>query len=286
MSATDSLERYLQPAGAEFSFSTVSPDATGGLEKKEAKQRAKKDIHRMDELCYLMYAENKHALLIILQGIDASGKNSTTRHIAKGVNPDALRVHSFKRPSELELEHEFLWRVHRATPARGNVAVFNRSHYEEVIVPRVMPEILERQNLPESIASDNDIFDKRYCQINDFERMLSENGISVVKFLLHVSKDEQLKRFYERVEDPQKNWKYSKDDLVVREKWDDYHRAFEKMVRHTSTAWAPWYVIPADHKWFRNLAIGQILVDTLGRLDMQFPRLKYPKLRLEELEGA
>ena len=276
----------LQAADHHFRLSEISPDPADGTDRDRTEKEADQDLDRLDDLCYLMFAENKHALLVILQGIDTSGKNSTTKHIAKGVNPDGLTVQSFKKPSELEIEHDYLWRVHRVAPRRGNVTVFNRSHYEEVIVTRVLPEIIGNQHLPDTIAEDPDILEKRYRQINDFERMLSENGTTIVKFFLHISPEEQLERFRERVENPRKQWKFSIDDLEARRRWPHYMHAYEEMIRNTSTPWAPWYAIPANHKWYRNWLVSRILVETLERLDMKFPTLENHAITLEELSRA
>ena len=277
------MQFSLQPADHTLRLSKINPRGGDGIDPGAIEPKTKADLKRLDDLCYLMYAEDRHALLVILQGIDASGKNSTTKHIAKGVNPDGLQVHSFKKPSELEIEHDYLWRIHKVAPHRGNVAVFNRSHYEEVIVTRIHPEILSAQHLPTNIANDPEIFQKRYRHINDFERMLAENGTVIVKLLLHISKEEQVQRFRERLENPKKHWKFSEDDLDERRHWDDYMRTFEEVIHATSTEWAPWYVIPADQKWYRNWLIGRILVEQLEKLDMRFPTLENHKVRLEQL---
>ncbi|MCE2504199.1 MAG: polyphosphate kinase 2 family protein [Chlorobi bacterium] len=277
------MQFSLQPADHTLRLSKINPRGGDGIDPGAIEPKTKADLKRLDDLCYLMYAEDRHALLVILQGIDASGKNSTTKHIAKGVNPDGLQVHSFKKPSELEIEHDYLWRIHKVAPHRGNVAVFNRSHYEEVIVTRIHPEILSAQHLPTNIANDPEIFQKRYRHINDFERMLAENGTVIVKLLLHISKEEQVQRFRERLENPKKHWKFSEDDLDERRHWDDYMRTFEEVIHATSTEWAPWYVIPADQKWYRNWLIGRILVEQLEKLDMRFPTFENHKVRLEQL---
>ena len=277
------MQFSLQPADHTLRLSKINPRGGDGIDPGAIEPKTKADLKRLDDLCYLMYAEDRHALLVILQGIDASGKNSTTKHIAKGVNPDGLQVHSFKKPSELEIEHDYLWRIHKVAPHRGNVAVFNRSHYEEVIVTRIHPEILSAQHLPTNIANDPEIFQKRYRHINDFERMLAENGTVIVKLLLHISKEEQVQRFRERLENPKKHWKFSEDDLDERKHWDDYMRTFEEVIHATSTEWAPWYVIPADQKWYRNWLIGRILVEQLEKLDMRFPTFENHKVRLEQL---
>lgn len=276
----------IQPVDKNFKLSDLSPQAPNTIAKKEAKKQAKDDIGRLEDLCYVMYAENKHALLIVLQGIDTSGKNSTTKHIAQGVNPDGLMVHSFKKPSDIEIEHDYLWRIHKVVPQRGNVTVFNRSHYEEVLITKVVPEIIRNQHLPDVIANDPDIFQKRYRQINDFERMLSENGTTIVKFFLHISKEEQLQRFRERVENPKKHWKFSIDDLEARRLWPHYMQVYQEMMHETSTPWAPWYAIPADNKWYRNWLIGKVLVEALERQDMKFPTLENHHVTLDQLAQA
>ena len=277
------MQNSIQPADHTLRLSEINSKGGDGVDRQIFKEKTNNDLKRLDELCYLMYAEDRHALLVILQGIDASGKNSTTKHIAKGINPDGLQVHSFKKPSEIEIEHDYLWRVHKVTPHRGNVAVFNRSHYEEIIVTKIHPEILSAQHLPDHIVNDPEIFQRRYQHINDFERMLAENGTVIVKLLLHISKEEQLERFRERLENPKKHWKFSEDDLDKRRHWDDYMKAFEEMIHATSTEWAPWYVIPADQKWYRNWLVSRLLVEQLERLNMQFPIIENHNVTLEEL---
>jgi PPK2 family polyphosphate:nucleotide phosphotransferase len=212
--------------------------------------------------------------LIILHGIDASGKDGTVRHLFSAANPQGLQVHSFKRPSEEELRHDFLWRCHRAVPESGYAAIFNRSYYEEVTTVQVHKEWLGRQHLPDHILKNSKIFEQRYRQINDFEKMLTENGISVVKFLLHISKKEQKERLDERLKDHTKNWKFSPEDLKERKRWEAYMNVFGKMINETHTKHAPWYVIPADHKWYRNYLVTKTLVDHLSKLKMKFPIAK------------
>lgn len=276
----------IRPADNSFRIEDIDPRDTAGRKRELIEEESEADLKRLDELCYLMYAENRRSLLIVLQGIDASGKNSTTKHIAKGVNPEGLSVTSFKTPSDIEIEHDYLWRVHAESPRRGNVGIFNRSHYEEVIVTRVHPEVLAAQHLPEHIANDPDLFRKRFRQINDFERMLVENGTIIVKFLLHISKEEQIERFRERMEEPKKHWKFSREDLAKRKDWDNYMKAFEEMVRETSTGHAPWYAVPADRKWYRNWLIVRTLVETLEGQNMQYPKIENEEVALEELERA
>ncbi len=218
------------------------------------------NLERLRDLQYLMYAEGKRALLIVLQAIDAGGKDGTIRHVMDGLNPQGCSVVSFKRPTPEELGHDFLWRVHRACPLKGDIAIFNRSHYEDVLAARI------EKLVPE------EVWKARYQQINDFERMLHENGTVVLKFFLHVSKAEQKRRFEERLADPQKQWKFSPADLETRKRWSDYRAAAEEALRRCSTRHAPWYVIPADHKWYRNLAVSHVIVRTLESLGMKFPK--------------
>jgi len=253
----------------------IDPKGTGDVKKEsEIEEAMKKDLEHLFDLHYLMYAENKRSLLIILQGIDASGKDGTIRHLASGMNPQGVKIHSFKQPSDEELDHDYLWRVHRATPGRGEVAIFNRSHYEEVTVVRVHPEFLNHQRLPDEILHSKRLFRQRYRQINQFERMLSENGTVILKFFLHISHEEQQHRFAERLQDPKKHWKFRKEDLLESQFWDEYRSAFEKMIEETHTAHAPWYIIPADNKWYRNFLVTRIVVEELNKLKMAFPSLR------------
>ncbi|MEN6535283.1 MAG: polyphosphate kinase 2 family protein [Bryobacteraceae bacterium] len=228
---------------------------------KDALPEIEAALRKMDELQYVMYAEKKHSLLIVLQGLDAGGKDGVVRHVITGMNPAGCRVVGFKQPTVEELEHDFLWRVHPHVPAKGDVGIFNRSHYEDVLVARV------HDLVPKNVWSG------RYDLINDFEKLLvKQNGTTILKFFLYISKKEQLKRFKQRLDDPARQWKISNSDYKEREYWDDYIEAFEDMLRKTSTKHAPWYVIPSNHKWFRNLAISQIIVRTLDELGMSTPK--------------
>jgi PPK2 family polyphosphate:nucleotide phosphotransferase len=218
-----------------------------------------KFTQRLRELQYLMYAEGKRSLLIILQAMDAGGKDGTINHVLGNMNPQGARVYGFKVPSADEAAHDFLWRIHQAAPQRGQVAIFNRSHYEDVLVSRVHSLVPKK------------VWSKRYDLINAFEKNLADNGTHILKFYLHISADEQLRRFKQRLDDPARHWKISESDYKEREYWDDYTKAFEDSLSNCSTAHAPWFVIPADHKWFRNLAVSQIVVETLETLKMQFP---------------
>jgi PPK2 family polyphosphate:nucleotide phosphotransferase len=213
----------------------------------------------MFELQFRLYAENKQALLIVLQAMDAGGKDGTIRHVMGGLNPQGCRVSSFKKPVGEEAQHHFLWRVHKAVPAKGEIAIFNRSHYEDVLVVRVHDLVPE------------DVWSKRYDQINDFEKMLSENNVTIVKFFLHISKEEQKERFQQRIDDPTRHWKISLADFEERKYWDDYQQAFEQVLRKCSTKHAPWYVIPSDKKWFRNLAVAEVITETLETMNPRYP---------------
>jgi PPK2 family polyphosphate:nucleotide phosphotransferase len=210
-------------------------------------------------------------VLVVLQGLDAAGKDSTIKHVMGGVNPQGVEVRAFKQPSTEELSHDFLWRYQRALPERGRIGIYNRSHYEEVLVVRVHPEVLAAEHLPPSTGR-SDVWTSRFRAINDWERHLVENGIHVVKLFLNLSKEEQAKRFLKRIERPEKNWKFSANDIRERRSWDAYQAAFGAMLTHTSTEWAPWHVVPADHKWFTRLATSAVLIAALDDIDPQYPR--------------
>ncbi|MCG3147066.1 MAG: Polyphosphate:AMP/ADP phosphotransferase [Verrucomicrobiae bacterium] len=235
-------------------------DATLGFAKAEAQTLLDKNVRRLAELQSRLYAEGQRALLIILQGMDASGKDGTIAHVMSGVNPQSCRVTSFKAPTTEELAHDFLWRIHKAVPARGEIGIFNRSHYEDVLIARV------RKLVPKKVWA------QRYAQINAFEALLAANGVQILKFFLHISKDEQRDRLQSRLDDPLKNWKFNPGDLAERKLWKDYQRAYADAVHKCNTKHAPWFVVPANKKWFRNLAVAAIIVETLEKLDPQFPK--------------
>ena len=239
--------------------------------KDDAEALLTQTITKMAELQDKLYAQNTYALLLIFQALDAAGKDGTIKHVMSGINPEGCEVHSFKGPSTEELHHDYLWRCAKVVPERGRIGIFNRSYYEEVLVVRVHPEFLESQQLP-AIAK-QDIWKKRFKQINNFEEYLVDNGIVVLKFFLNLSKEEQKKRFLERINEPEKNWKFSANDVKERDFWDEYMGAFEDLFNHTSTEWAPWYVIPADHKWFTHLAVSSIICHTLESLNLQYPTI-------------
>jgi PPK2 family polyphosphate:nucleotide phosphotransferase len=248
------------PAGARFKLANIDPGNTHGLEKEGSESRLEKNTKRLGVLQYQLYAEAQRALLVVLQGIDAGGKDGTISHVMTGMNPQGVAVTPFKVPEGLEKRHDFLWRVHNAVPEYGKIGIFNRSHYEDVLVARV------HNLVPQAVWS------QRYRQINDFERMLCENRVTVVKFLLYIGKEEQAKRFRARMEDKTKSWKFSEADVKERGYWDQYIEAYQDALRKCSTPEAPWYVIPANKKWFRNLAVSEILIHTLEAMKMKFPQ--------------
>ena len=254
---------HLVAPGTELRLADVPTRADGGMEKGFAKRELDRVLARLDALQELMYAESKHSLLVVLQAMDAGGKDSTIRSVFGPLNPQGCRVASFKAPSREELGHDYLWRVHRRTPARGTIAVFNRSHYEDVLVVRVNGLVPETR------------WRGRYEQIRAFERLLAEEGTTILKFYLHISKPYQKARFERRLARPDKYWKFNPGDLRVRERWDDYMDAYEEALSQTSTDRAPWYVVPAERRWYRNLIIARTLVAKLESLDMQFPETDY-----------
>jgi PPK2 family polyphosphate:nucleotide phosphotransferase len=262
-------KRFLVRPGTRLRLADHDPDDTAGFEDKDGvREVLAKNIARLEKLQYLMYAENRRALLIVLQAMDAGGKDGTIRHVMEGLNPQGCAVTSFKAPSAEELKHDFLWRIHKAVPARGDIGIFNRSHYEDVLIARVHRLVPKR------------VWEERYEQINAFERSLTRDGVTILKFMLHISKDEQRRRFQERIDDPRKRWKISPADLAERKFWGDYRKAYEEALSRCSRPWAPWFVIPSNHKWFRNFAVSQIIVDRLESLDMKFPE---PALNLSKI---
>lgn len=242
--------------------------------KEEGLLQLEKYKKRIYELFYLMFAEDRRSLLIILQGIDTSGKDGVVKFIFESANPQGIQVHSFKKPSEEELKHDFLWRCHKVTPASGGTTIFNRSYYEEVTVAQVHPEILKSEHLPKEILKNKKIYKKRYQQINDFERMLAENGTIVLKFFLHITKAEQKKRLNERLDDHTKNWKFSAADIKERKFWNQYMTAFDQMIAATNTKIAPWNIVPANKKWYRDLVIAKLMIEQLESIKMIFPKVE------------
>ncbi len=265
------------PSDKTGKLSDFATDYTGSFsDSKEAEKELKKGIKKLSGIQDKLYADDRYALLIILQAMDAAGKDSTIKHVMSGINPQGCIVTSFKAPSTEELDHDYLWRCMKLIPAKGEIGIFNRSYYEEVLVVRVHPEILKNQKLPvlpEGIFPDESFWNQRYEDINNFEKYLNNNNIRILKFFLHVSKNEQKKRFLKRIDKTNKNWKLSDRDIIERKYWDDYQRAYEQTLIHTSTNIAPWYVIPADHKWFMQLAVCNIIVDHLESLDLNYPEV-------------
>ncbi len=254
------IKEFRVKPGKKVRLAKYDADDTRGWEKgNKASESTEKKCAQLDSLQYLLYAEHKRALLLVFQGLDAAGKDGTIRHVMSGVNPQGCYVTSFKQPSTEEKAHDFLWRVHKAVPEYGDIGIFNRSHYEDVLVVRVHDLVPK------------DIWKERYEQINEFEAMLDANNVKILKFFLHISKDEQKKRFEERIDDPDKRWKISEADFAERKFWDDYTKAYEEALERCSTDAAPWFIIPANKKWFRNLAVSHIVAETLEGMNMKFP---------------
>ena len=258
----------------KFRLDEWDPRDTGKLDigKKEAKNLLAEGVKRLSELQEKLYAQDRWAVLLIFQAMDAAGKDSVIEHVMKGVNPQGCEVHSFKQPSEEELDHDFMWRSARRLPQRGRIGIFNRSYYEEVLVVRVHPEVLAKEKIPNTLVT-KDIWKERFKDIRAFERYLARNGTLILKFFLHVSKGEQRKRFLERLDEPSKNWKFSMGDLAERSLWDKYMAAYEDMIRNTSRPEAPWHVVPADNKWFTRLVVAAEVVEALDRLNLKFPSI-------------
>jgi PPK2 family polyphosphate:nucleotide phosphotransferase len=257
------MKEHLVEPGARVHLDRIDPADTSGIGGSERKARAEsaRTVQSLDRLQELLYADHSHAVLVVLQGMDAGGKDGTIRHVFEGVNPQGVRVACFKQPTPLELAHDFLWRIHAALPARGEMVIFNRSHYEDVLVTRVHKLIPKRE------------VRRRFDIINGFERSLAREGTAIVKFFLHLSPEEQIRRLQARLDDPKKHWKFSASDLAERALWPKYERAYEDMLEHTSTDWAPWHIVPADLKWYRNWYIGRELVALLEGLDLKLPGL-------------
>jgi PPK2 family polyphosphate:nucleotide phosphotransferase len=268
--------------GKNFRLKDFHPTAPSGVSsKKDSPELLQKSLARLTELQDKLYADDRWALLLIFQAMDAAGKDSAIKHVMSGVNPLGCQVYSFKAPSAEELDHDFLWRTTKCLPEQGRIGIFNRSYYEEVLAVRVHPEFLKAQKLPPQAGS---IWQKRFEDINAHERHLTRNGIAIRKFFLNVSRDEQKKRFLERLDRPDKNWKFSAADAKERQHWDDYMSAYEDMIRNTSTAAAPWYVVPADNKWFTRLVVSEAIVEALEGLDLRYPEVDSTKRK--ELKKA
>ena len=292
---TDLIEMARVPPGKKIDLrKDFDPGFSGGgWTKQAANQRLEEGIQALAEWQDKLYADDTYAVLIVLQAMDAAGKDGTIKHVMSGVNPQGVNVTSFKAPSSEELGHDYLWRNIRALPERGHIGIFNRSYYEEVLVTRVHPELLEKQNLPPHTDTEG-LWKQRFDEINNFEKYLVDNGIIVLKFFLNVSKDEQKRRFMERLTLSEKNWKFSAADIREREHWDEYLDAYEDLFNHTSTPWAPWYIIPADRKWGTHLAVAAIIYNTLADLNVDYPtvseearqELRLARLKLEDEDGG
>ena len=276
----DYRKEFVVDPGSKFRLANIDPSASGGhLSHENAAPEIRKHLDRMAKLQYLLYADAEQSLLVVLQALDAAGKDGVVRHLFSGMNPQGTSVYCFKQPSRLELEHDFLWRTHLRAPSKGNLVIYNRSYYEDVLVVRV------HDLAPESVWS------KRYDLINDFEKMLAHNGTRILKFYLHISPEEQLQRFKQRLDDPLRHWKISEADYTERALWPKYIEAYEDAITLTSTKRAPWYIIPANHKWFRDLAVSQIVADTMDEMGLHLPathvdlaeiRRKYHAAELQE----
>jgi PPK2 family polyphosphate:nucleotide phosphotransferase len=266
-------DRFRVLPGKKFRLEDHDPGDTGRFTSKEdGRRHLEKGLERLRELQERLYAQDEWALLLVFQAMDAAGKDSVIEHVMSGVNPQGCQVYSFKAPSSEELDHDFLWRTARCLPERGRIGVFNRSHYEEVLVVRVHSSILDRQKLPARLVS-KDIWKERYQDIKGWERHLARNGTAIRKFFLNVSPEEQRKRFLARLDEPEKNWKFAAADVEERQHWDEYMKAYEDALEATSTEQAPWYVIPADPKWFTRLAVADVIVEALEEIDPQFPQV-------------
>jgi PPK2 family polyphosphate:nucleotide phosphotransferase len=272
MKLTKIIKNFRVDHPDKFRLADHDPAETCGLdiEKAEAKALLADGIERLSALQEKLYAQDRWSVLAVLQAMDAAGKDGAIKHVMSGVNPQGCQVHAFKQPSAEELDHDFLWRIAKALPERGRIGIFNRSHYEDVLVARVHPEILARQRLPGPLTG-KDIWDERFKSIREFERHLARNGTLVLKFFLHVSKEEQRQRFLARLEEPGKRWKFDMNDVTERKLWDKYMHAYEEVIRHTSRPEAPWYVVPADNKWFTRLAVARIAIEALESLDLSVP---------------
>jgi len=280
------LKRYRVEHGKHFRLKDYDPSDTAGLKsefKPQARELLAKGVEELAKLQDVLAAQDRWGLLVILQALDAAGKDGTIKHVMSGVNPQGVTVHSFKAPSSEELDHDFMWRTMKVAPSRGDINIFNRSYYEEVLVVRVHPEVLQKEKMPKHLVG-KDIWEERFEDINGYERYLTRNGIAILKIFLHLSKKEQKKRFLARLDVPDKNWKFSTADVKERLCWDDYQEAYEDLIRHTAHPHAPWYVVPADNKWFSRMIVAGAMVETLKNLKLSYP--KVDAAQKAELEKA
>ena len=280
--ARDLARPFRVSKGKDFRLKNVDPNDTLEFTKEADKPRAKEalamGVSALAELQDKLYAQDKWAVLLIFQAMDAAGKDGAIKHVMSGVNPQGCQVYSFKSPSAEDLDHDYLWRCMKCLPNRGHIGIFNRSYYEEVLVVRVHPGFLVKQKLPPKLV-DKNIWEERFEDIRNFEEYLARNGVVVRKFFLHVSKKEQKRRFLERIEDTAKNWKFSSNDAAERDFWDDYMKTYEEMIQQTATKYAPWYVVPADNKWFTRVVVAAAVIDALADLDLEYPKVSEDKLR-------
>ena len=268
------IDKFRVPEGSKLDLKKHPTDFTGDYtDKEQAVKDLQKNVEKLRALQDVLYAQDEWSLLLIFQAMDAAGKDGAIEHVMSGVNPQGCHVVSFKQPSDEELSHDYLWRCAKNLPERGRIGIFNRSHYEEVLVVRIHPEILQYQHLPDAIAKDKNIWKKRFSQIRSFEAHLVENGTRVIKFFLNVSKEEQKKRFLARIDEKEKNWKFSMGDVKERALWKDYMKAYTEAIQATSTQSAPWYIIPADKKWFTRLAVSEIIVKELESMKLSYPKV-------------
>ena len=274
--------------GAKVDLKDYSTSEDGGYTKEEAKEEIEQNINDLNKYQEMFYADDRHSMLIILQAPDAAGKDGVIRHVMSGINPQGCRVHSFKTPTKIELEHDYMWRHYLALPERGMIEIFNRSHYENVLATKVNPEWILNERIPgyDSVDKiDKNFWERRYKSINAIEKHWVDNGMVIVKFFLHLSKDEQKQRFLDRLDDPDKNWKFSSADLQSRAQWKEYRHAYEEMLENTSTDYAPWYVIPADKKFFERVAVGDIIIEHFKQLHMRYPQPEPPEVLAKARES-
>jgi len=285
--ATRLAEPFCITKGSKFRLKNFDPAGTNGVKsKKHAEKLLEQSSAMASQMQEKLYAQDRWALLLIFQGMDAAGKDGAIKHVMSGVNPQGCDVHAFKAPTSEEMDHDFLWRCHKVLPERGKIGIFNRSYYEEVLIVRVHPLMMKNERLPERLVTKH-IWNERYKDINAFEQYLARNGTMIRKFFFHISKEEQKKRFLERLEDSQKNWKFSMDDIKERAFWKDYKEVYEEMVQNTATKHAPWYVVPADNKWFTRLIVASAIVEALSQLDLAFPDVdRAKKKELDQIRDS
>jgi PPK2 family polyphosphate:nucleotide phosphotransferase len=282
--ASDFSKPYRVDNGRKFRLKDFDPADAGRVKsKKVAEKILPRGIERLSDLQAKLYAQDCWAILLIFQAMDAAGKDGAIKHVMSGINPQGCQVYSFKQPSAEDIDHDFMWRTNKCIPERGRIGIFNRSYYEEVLVVRVHKELLERERMPPSLVTKN-IWNERFADINAYEQYLSRNGVVIRKFFLHLSKEEQKRRFQDRLDRPDKNWKFSASDIAERERWDEYMTAYEEMIQHTATPHAPWYVVPADKKWYTRLVVAAAIIHALDDLNLHYPVVDAAKRK--ELKAA